>query len=55
MDESTLDYLIADIAVRTGKLDLAEQMISNVIVSRNSNTRLKDKARTLRDTIKARK
>lgn len=55
MDECTLDYLIADIAVRTGKLDLAEQMISNVIVSRNSNTRLKDKARTLRDTIKERK
>ena len=28
MDECTLDYLIADIAVRTGRLDLAEQMLS---------------------------
>lgn len=55
MDESTLDYLIADIAARTGKFDLAEQMISNVVVSRSANTRLKDKARTLRDSIKARK
>lgn len=55
MDESTLDYLIADIAARTGKFDLAEQMISSVVVSRSANTRLKDKARTLRDSIKARK
>ncbi len=54
MDESTFDYLLADLAARVGKYDFAVKMASAVIVSRTANTKLKEKARDLRDRLKAR-
>lgn len=53
MDESTFDYLLADLAARIGNYDFAARMASSVIVSRAANTKLKEKARDLRDRIKS--
>lgn len=53
MDEATFDYLLADLAFRLGKLDISSKMASAVIVSRTANTKLKEKARSLRELIKA--
>lgn len=52
MDTVTLDYLLSDLAVRLEKYDIAEKFLSGVITSRTTNTRLKEKARDLRDLIK---
>ncbi len=51
MDSSTLDYLIAALAVETGQNDVASKMISEILTSRSANSRIKDKARTLKDMI----
>lgn len=52
MDETTYDYLLADIAVRLEKYEEAMNFASGIILSRNANTRIKEKARDLRDSIK---
>ena len=52
MDESTFDYLLADLAARLGKYEIAARLASNVIVSRTANTKLKERARNLRENIK---
>ncbi len=51
MDSTTLDYLIAALAVETGKKDIASKMISDILVSRTANSRIKDKARFLKDML----
>ncbi len=53
MDSTTLDYLIAALAVETGQKDVASKMIGDILVSRTANSRIKDKARTLKDMITA--
>lgn len=53
MDIVTFDYLVADLAVRVEKYDIAEKFLSGVITARTANSRLKEKARDLRDAIKA--
>ena len=52
MDEATFDYLLADLAAKLGKFDIAGKMATNVIVSRTANAKLKERARNLRDVIK---
>lgn len=51
MDEATITYLLADLARRTGKTEDALRYISKVIVSRDANERIKDKARQLKDLM----
>ena len=51
MDSTTLDYLIAALAVETGKRDVASKMISEILVSRVANSRIKDKARVLKEML----
>ncbi len=51
MDSSTLDYLIAALAVETDQRDVASKMISEILISRVANSRIKDKARTLKDML----
>ncbi len=51
MDSTTLDYLIAALAVETGKRDIASKMISDILVSRTANSRIKDKARVLKEML----
>ncbi|NLG05116.1 MAG: DUF2225 domain-containing protein [Clostridia bacterium] len=52
MDETTVDYLIAVTAMKFERFDLAEKMISGILVSPGANSRMKDKTRDLRDMLK---
>jgi len=51
MDESTLEYLLATLAIRARKFDVASRLISNLLVSPNVNSRTKDKVRDLKDEL----
>ncbi len=51
MDPSTLDYLLAALAVETNQYDIAKKMIGEILVSRSANSRIKDRARKLKDMI----
>ena len=55
MDETSVDYLIADLARRTGKFDEANRWISKVLTSRNANERIKNKAREIKELLQAEK
>jgi uncharacterized protein (DUF2225 family) len=55
MDSSTLDYLIAALAVETEQYDIASKMVSELLTSRVANSRIKDKARFLKDLIAEKK
>ncbi len=52
MDEATLDYLIAVLASKVDKKDVALKLLSAVVVSRTANAKLKEKARDMRDSLK---
>ena len=51
MDESTVDYVIAVTAMKFEQYDVATKLISGVIASNNANTRMKDRARMLKEQI----
>lgn len=51
MDSSTLDYLLAALAVETNQYDIASKMIGEILVSRVANSRIKDKARILKEMM----
>nr|WP_297705622.1 DUF2225 domain-containing protein [uncultured Butyrivibrio sp.] len=51
MDASTLDYLVAALAVETEQYDIASKMISELLTSRVANSRIKDKARLLKEMM----
>ena len=51
MDTNTLDYLMAALAVETKKDDIAKRMIAEILVSRGANSRIKDKARRLKEIL----
>lgn len=54
MDEVTFDYLVAALAYKADKLDVASRMLSNVSTSKNATDRLKDKAYDLKQMISQR-
>ncbi len=51
MDTTTLDYLIAALAVETGQRDLAMKYIGDILSSRSINSRIKEKTRTLKGLL----
>ncbi len=51
MDEMTIDYLIAVMAMRFEKYDLASKLISGILISSSANARMKDKARDLKQQV----
>lgn len=51
MDESTVDYIISVTAIKFGQLDVASKLISQIIASPNTNPRMKDRARDLKEHI----
>ncbi len=51
MDESTVDYLIANLALRFQHYDVASKIVSNLLVSPSCNKRIKDKARDLKEEL----
>ena len=52
MDETTLTYLVADLARQIGKYDESMRMIARVLTSREVNERIKEKAREMKDKIR---
>lgn len=54
MNEPTLDYLLAALAFKDDRLDVAVRMLATVAASREANDRLKDKAYDLKTMISAR-
>jgi uncharacterized protein (DUF2225 family) len=52
MNEITVTYLIGELSRRLGKNDESLRWISKVIISKNANDRLKNKARDVKDLIK---
>lgn len=53
MDEITVDYLLAVLALRFKKYDVASRMVSAILTSPSANNRTKDKARELKNQILA--
>jgi hypothetical protein len=51
MDELTVSYVVSDLARQLGKFDDAKRYISRILTSRDTNERIKSKARTLKDLI----
>lgn len=51
MDETTLDYLLAALAVRYKEFDVASRLVATVISSPSASPRMKDKARDLKEEI----
>lgn len=51
MDETTLDYLIATLAFRFGQYSTASKLISGILTRPTASSRMKDKARELKDAI----
>jgi len=51
MDEVTMDYLIAVLAMKFGQYDVSSKLIGSILVSANANARMKDKARELKEMI----
>lgn len=55
MDEITITLLMADLARRIGNFDEAGRWISKVLISREANERIKQKAREIKDMIRDQK
>ena len=53
MDESTMNYLLAVLAYRFDKLEVAGPLVSKILTSPSVGARTKDKARDLKDLIVA--
>lgn len=51
MDEMTINYLLAVLAARFKKYDVASKMVGLILTSPNANARMKDKARDLKEQI----
>ena len=51
MDEITVEFLIAVLAARFQKYDVASRMVATILTSPSANARTKDKARELKDQI----
>ncbi|MCR5255419.1 MAG: DUF2225 domain-containing protein [Acetatifactor sp.] len=51
MDESTMDVLLAEIAFKLKKYDVAGKLVSSLLSSISASARIKDKARNLKDRI----
>ncbi len=53
MDAPTVDYLIAVLAMRFEQFDISARLIAGIISSPATNSRMKDKARDLKDMLMA--
>ncbi len=51
MDESTVDFLLANLAMRNKQFDVASKLISKLLTSPNCNSRTKDKVRDLKEEM----
>lgn len=53
MDQYTVMYLAAELARRIGKIEEAKRWVSRVLVARDANKRIKDKALALKEMLQA--
>lgn len=53
MDEITVEYLIAALAMESEQFDVASRIVSNILVSPSATSRMKDKARDLKEMLAA--
>lgn len=51
MDEVTLEYLIAVLAMEFEKYDISSRLIYNILNTPTVNNRIKDKAREVKDEL----
>lgn len=51
MDENTVTYLCADLARRIGKYEESSRLISKVLIARDANERIKNKAREIKEMV----
>lgn len=51
MDEPTVDYLMAVLAMKFEKYDVASKLIGSILTSPSASSRMKDKTRDLKDMI----
>lgn len=51
MDETTIDYLLAVLATKLKKYDVAGRLVSSILASSMANARTKEKARDLKEQI----
>lgn len=51
MDEETVDYLIAVLAMQFGKYDIASKLIASILTSKDASSRMKDKARDVKEIL----
>ena len=51
MDEVTIDYLLAALAARTKKYDIASRFVASLLTNNAASPRIKDKARLLKEQI----
>ncbi|MFI3200498.1 MAG: DUF2225 domain-containing protein [Eubacteriales bacterium] len=51
MDEFTVDYLVAALAIQIEKYDVASKLIANMLGNSMTPSRIKDKARDLKDLV----
>lgn len=51
MDQTTGEYLIAVLAMYDGRYDISSRLISEILMSRSTNRRIKDKARDVKDEL----
>jgi hypothetical protein len=53
MDQLTVDYLLAALATRFERYDIASRLIATILTSRTASERVKEKARVLKDEMLA--
>lgn len=51
MDETTVDYLLASLGMRFGEYSVAAKLLSEIIVSHSASSRVKDKARDMKEDL----
>ncbi|MBQ7066693.1 MAG: DUF2225 domain-containing protein [Lachnospiraceae bacterium] len=51
MDETTVDYLIAVLAMRFEQFDISSKLIAGILVSHTATPRMKDKARDVKEML----
>lgn len=51
MDEMTVDYLLATLAMRFEEYETAAKLLGSIVTSRTANVRIKDRAHDLKDVL----
>ena len=51
MDEYTVDYILAALAMRFGDENIAKKLVAEILVSKTASAGIKDKARDLKEEL----